>query len=357
VGQPTQQMRPLDELLGLIGKYVVMTDEQRLVVALWVVHTYLAASIEQTPYLTVTSPEKQCGKSRLLETLRHLVARPWYAVMPSEAVVYRTIHQRMPTLLLDEVDAIFAPKTADRYEPLRAILNSGHRHDATVPRCVNFGEDVVDFRVYCPKVLAGIGSLPDTIADRSVPIRLQRKTDAEPVARFRTRDVIAEFEPVKGAIETWAAENAEAIAAARPELPDQLSDRMQEGCESLIAIADALGCGDEARAAFVELLTSERLDSTETWQLKLLSDLRDAFADPDTLAISTESLVMTLTANGWIDYGHSLGGRELARLLRPYGIRSKDVRLGTGEVKKGYHRRDLEDAWARYLPARVEVAS
>src|SRR5207253_7956718 len=109
-------------------------------------------------------------------------------------------------------------------------------------------------------------------------------------------------------------------------------------------IADELGYGEEARSALVSLLGSDRLDSTETWQLKLLSDLRDAFADPETLAISTESLVMTLTANGWIDYGHSLGGRELAKLLRPYGIRSKDVRLGSGEVKKGYHRRDLEDA-------------
>src|SRR5207248_3547370 len=115
-----------------------------------------------------------------------------------------------------------------------------------------------------------IGSLPDTIADRSIPIRLQRKTREERVERFRTREVIAECDPIRAGIEVWAAENAQKIADARPDLPEELSDRMQEGCEPLIAIADELGYGEEARSALVSLLGSDRLDSTETWQLKLL---------------------------------------------------------------------------------------
>jgi hypothetical protein len=41
---------------------------------------------------------------------------------------------------------------------------------------------------------------------------------------------------------------------------------------------------------------------------------------------------------------------DLARLLRDFGIRSKDVRIGI-EVKKGYLSEHFVDAWARYLDA------
>src|SRR5713101_2879419 len=130
-------VRPLDKLIALLRKYVVMTEPQYLVTALWIVHTHGVLCFDQTPYLTVTSPERQCGKSRLLELLELLVPRPWATIMPSEATLYRRIAKETPTLLLDEADAVFAPGNENRYEGLRAILNAGHRRGATVTRCTN----------------------------------------------------------------------------------------------------------------------------------------------------------------------------------------------------------------------------
>ncbi len=236
--EPVAQEEPsrtFTKLQEQIAKYVVMGDAAQLVVALWVVHAHRVLHFEQTPYLTITSPQRQCGKSRLIELLEMLVPRPWVAITPSDAVVYREVHKRKPTLLLDEVDTIFAPKTADRYEGLRAIINAGHRRGATVPRCLNFGADAEHFSVYCAKVLAGIGVLPATITDRSIPIRLARKTRSEKVERFRLRTARAECEPIRTALASWAAQNGEALADARPDLPEELSDRMQEGCEPAVS--------------------------------------------------------------------------------------------------------------------------
>ena len=39
--------------------------------------------------------------------------------------------------------------------------------------------------MFCPKLLAGIGQLPDTISDRSIVLPMKRKTTAESVERFR----------------------------------------------------------------------------------------------------------------------------------------------------------------------------
>src|SRR6266576_5706527 len=89
---PPPEHELVAELISVLRDYVVMTDEQYLVIALWVIHTYLAESLYQTPYLAVTSPEKQCGKSRLIETLELLVRSPWSTILPSEATFFRTIN-------------------------------------------------------------------------------------------------------------------------------------------------------------------------------------------------------------------------------------------------------------------------
>ena len=48
--------------------------------------------------------------------------------------------------------------------------------------------------------------------------------------------------------------------------------------------------------------------------------------------------------------GKPLDERGIARRLKEYGIRSKNLKLDAGVVAKGYTRADLFDAWARYLP-------
>lgn len=207
-------------------------------------------------------------------------------------------------------------------------------------------------------MLAGIGTLPDTIADRSIPIRLQRKKREEKVERFRLREVRTITEPIRAKLEEWAAANGEALAAARPELPEELSDRMQEGCEPLLAIADALDYGVEAREALVKLLTADRVDSTERAQVRLLRDIRAIFdASPDAHAFLTRQLLshLALTGGGWENwYGRALDDRGLAALLRPYGIESRTARSGD-ERGKGYYRDDFYDAWSRYLTETPET--
>ena len=51
----------------------------------------------------------------------------------------------------------------------------------------------------------------------------------------------------------------------------------------------------------------------------------------------------------WNDYfGLPLNARDLAKLLRPYGVSSTDVKVA-GVNKRGYRRDHLHDPWTRYL--------
>lgn len=195
--RPKRAQDPLlADIVTFIRRFVVLTDEQTLVVALWVLHTHLITEIEQTPYLSITSPESECGESRLFETLELLAARAWMVVSPSDAVAYRQIDSNTPTLLLDEVDTIFGT-SARFHEGLRAILDAGHRGGAKVPRAADFGKSVEHFSPYCAKAFAGIGALPDTIARRSIYIRLARKRSTDHVERFIRRDVLPDAVPLR----------------------------------------------------------------------------------------------------------------------------------------------------------------
>lgn len=350
------------EVAQFIRRYVVLTDAQLLVIALWVIHTYGIEHVWQTPYLAITSPDSECGKSRLMEVLEMTTARGWLVEMPSDAVLYRQIDLTTPTLLLDEVDAIFNPQSARFHEGKRAILNSGHRRGNKIPRASDFGKGLDEFDPFCAKALAGIGSLPDTIARRSIYVRMARRGPGQKIEPFIVRDAQPVAAAMAERIDAWAEQHAEAIGKARPKMPAELSDRMQEGCESLVAIADLVGCGRQARAALVELMTGDRLDMQETMRMRLLRDLRGVWLGRERRrgkhipGISTQTLTAELRATEeapWDGYyGHGLDANDMANLLKHYGVRSRNVKVkvnGKDKVLKGYRRDDLYPVWERYL--------
>jgi hypothetical protein len=172
----------VQDVMGFVRRYVVLSDAQLVVVALFVIHTHVVEHCQQTPYISISSPDPECGKSRLMEVSELLVTRPWMVVNPSEAVLFRKVHSDTPTLLWDEIDTVFAPATERFHQEQRAMLDQGHRRHGRVPRFI--GDKVVEFRVFSPKMFAGIGALPDTIARRSIPIRMQRRASSEPVHDF-----------------------------------------------------------------------------------------------------------------------------------------------------------------------------
>jgi hypothetical protein len=341
----------VDDVQGFIARYVVMDDDQRLVVALWVLHTYVFEVFTQTPYLAVNSPEKQCGKTTLVGVLENSCNRPWNTVNPSEAVLYRKIHAQKPTLLLDEVQAIF--KKGSPYEHLQTLLNVGNRAGTKVPRVLNpKSNELIEYNVFCPKVLAGTGVLPDMVADRSIPIRLERRTRAQTIDRFRPRYVGPIGVALRDQIEAWV---KEADLNDEPPLPEELSDRQQDCAEPLLSIADSFGRGDEARLALVSLFTGERVDDEESLGVTLLKDLRRVFdAHSGSVSAYSESLVKELKEldeSPWAkyDYGKGLDATSLAALLRPYSLHSKNIRGQDGKQRKGYRRHELEYVWERYL--------
>ncbi|HEV2491481.1 MAG TPA: DUF3631 domain-containing protein [Terriglobia bacterium] len=345
----------LDALVVYFRRFVRMSESQARVIALLVAHTHAFDAADTTPYLLVTSPEKLSGKTRLLEVCETVTANPWLTGRITAAVLTRKIDAERPTLLLDESDAAFSGEK-EYAEALRGVLNTGHRRSGKASCCVGQGVNISfrDFSTFCPKVIAGIGKLPDTVANRAIPIRLKRRAPGEPVERFRLREVEAAATGLRLDLQAWAVGAVKDLRAARPTLPEELSDRQQDGAEPLLAIADMAGgqWPEAARKALVELCTGEAA-ADDSVGVRLLADVREIFRERETDRLASAELAEALArieTSPWSEWnsGKPITQPRLAKLLKPFGIIPDSVRIGD-RTPKGYKLEQFRDAFGRYL--------
>ncbi len=128
----------LDDLAAYVRRYVVLDDAQLTALTLWTFHTHVFDAADATPYLSVTSAEKESGKTRLLEVLELVAARPWLTGRVTAAVLARKVDKETPTLFLDESDAAFGGEK-EYAETLRGMLNTGYRRGGRSSLCVGQG--------------------------------------------------------------------------------------------------------------------------------------------------------------------------------------------------------------------------
>jgi hypothetical protein len=350
----------LDRLEIFVTRFITYPSvHARVAHLLWIVHTHLMTSWESTPRIAFLSAERGSGKTRALEVTELLVPQPVHAVNVTPAYLIRKVGEDpLPTILYDEVDTLFGSRMQDTGE-IRGLLNAGHRRGAVAGRCVVIGKNVhtEEFPAYCAVALAGIGRLPDTVASRCILIQMRRRAPDEFIEPYRPRLHAPEAAAIYDLVAQWCSEIASYMQLARPEIPQGVEDRNADCWEPLLAIADAAG-GEwprRARAAALNLIASSA-EQTQTTRVQLLSDLYDVFRGHEKRW--TEDILKELHAlpeSAWADVrGKPLSDRGLAAILRKYGVKSKDVRIG-GEVRKGYVVDDLHDPWKRYvLPIRQE---
>ena len=332
----------VDEIKNFISRFVIIPDDNQLtVLALWIIHTWGFApdekAVKTTPYIYISSAEKQSGKSLLLEVLELLVCNPMRATNVTSAVLFRAIDKMEPTLLLDEIDAIWS---GTKNEELRGILNGGYKQGGHVWR-MHKGEPT-SFNTFCPKILAGInnGYLPDTIADRCVPITLKRKRTDDKVDPFFSLDLKDEADKLIDDIAVWVNDNSENIIKHKPKRLKDITDRQWEISMNLITISDMLKVSN-GREAMSELLAQKIERKTESPREELIGKVRDLFAKKDRNKIFTNELVEELEDSRWTPH-------SIANIMSDFDIEPKSVRIGN-QVKRGYSVEQFDDVFQRSL--------
>jgi hypothetical protein len=345
----------LEKTKILVRRFVVVGKHELTAIVLWNGSTYVYELARATPYLHPHSPEPGSGKTTLLDVLELTACNAVQADGLSEAALFRLIAKVRPSLLFDEVDAVFGKRNSDSTEGIRQVLNSGYRKGKQVWRCVPPSHEVAPFDVYCPKALSGLNELPGTLAHRAIPIAMQPPLPSDVYEEFDPEEVEEEAETLRQNLQSWADESEDVLCDPRlkPARLDGLDARGNEIWRILLRIADHAG-GEwpaMARAAALELSGRDRQHQDASTGVRLLSHIRDLFPDE---RMACAALVDALNADdqlpygGWND-GKGITTRELGRRLGPYGIKAKPIRIDGARAGNGYEREQFEPAWSRYL--------
>jgi putative DNA primase/helicase len=342
----------LETLCDLIRSYLILPVYAPEVTALWIAHTYLLDYADFTPYLWVTSPARECGKSTLLELLSHLAFRAQLTGGITAAALYRRIDRLRPTMLLDELDARLKSESG---ENLRAVLNTGFHRSGKMTICIGDAHDDKDFSTFCPKVLAGIGQLWDTVTSRSIPLRLHRaaKVDLAQIKKIRGDRIHDECLPYRQKLLRWRETLREPLHVADPVMPEQLGARQSDVWRPLLAIADMAGgrwpvAMREAACALHGISEDEG-----DYGLLLLADIRDLFARLGQSRLASAVIVEELAKiddRPWPEYRHgkAITTTGIAYLLKRFSIKSKNIRINT-DILKGYELDQFTSAFSSYL--------
>jgi len=332
---PVEGAALLDELAEAIRRYVVLYPHQADAVALWVLAAHAFDVWVIFPRLFVTAPEKQCGKTTLLDVLSRLVPRPLVASGITAAALFRTIEAARPTLLLDEADAY-----ARDNEDLRAMLDAGHRRDGAVIRTVGDNHEPRQFSAWAPVALAAIGHLHSTIEDRSIIVRLRRRRPDERVESLRL-DRAGVLDQLASKAARWAADHGGSLVTADTATPTGIYNRAADNWRPLVAVADlARGAWPKRACHAAVTLTREDADDGETVRTMLLADLRKLFASEASGVLFTAEILKALHARDdrpWPEYrsGRPITARQIAALLRPLGIATNQTIRRGAERGKG----------------------
>lgn len=149
--------------------------------AVWVMGTYLYRAFRYFPYLHLNA-EKGSGKTLLMELIAPIAFNGVLMAQPPASTVLKLIDQDAASLFMDEAEGLEEGKS--RAGQLKAILKTGFARSGVYHN----GSEM--FRTYCPKCFAGINLLDDVLADRTIVVRILRKTDKDEIRQYRETPLV-----------------------------------------------------------------------------------------------------------------------------------------------------------------------
>jgi len=341
----------LNEIATTLSRHVHLPAGAATALSLWVLGTYLMEAWRLWPKILITSPEKRCGKSTLLEALEGAVNKALLTSNISPSAIFRCIDEWHPTLMIDEADTF-----AKNNDELNGIINAGHtRRTAQIIRSEKEGETFRPkaFSVWSPQIIAGIGTQRDTLHDRSIHIEMERKLPDERVAKLPP-DFFETKVTLRRQCLRWAIDNINDIKLIAAEVPSSFNDRAQDNWEPLFRISIAAG-GDwpeKVKKAYLIFTTEEAVE--EDAGILLLRDIQQILKGYSKRNIASKTIVddlIQIEDSPWFEWkrGKPLTQNTLSRLLKPFKIKPTTVDLGNGKKAKGYKSEQFKKVFDRYL--------
>ncbi|WP_155996544.1 DUF3631 domain-containing protein [Verrucomicrobium sp. 3C] len=282
--------------------------------------------------------------------------RTCHAVSPSASSLFRKIDRLGEglILLLDELNNLAGEDAA----AIREIINAGYRRGALVTRSVRMPDgnyQDTDYLVFCPKVIAGLGRLPNTTASRCFTILMEKRPPTATLEPFRPdrKSEQAKAAEIRSRLDRLRGLLPALKSAQPPDLFWLADGRQQEVAEPILILASMAGQDWEKRARAAISHAFSLTPDEEPLQIALLRDLCTIFDQERANKLTTRAIIQKLNdmeEAPWRDQrrGQGVNAHWLARALRRFRIGSKNMRTQEGGVGKGYEAAPIRKACELY---------
>ncbi|WP_201607079.1 DUF3631 domain-containing protein [Psychrobacter immobilis] len=336
-----------------LDEHVACTDAVKIAATLWVILTWIISASHFLPIAWINAPERRCGKSTLLTLMSRMSKRSLSTSNITGSALFRSIESFKPTLFIDEIDTFINDN-----EGIRGVLNAGHSRDNPyIIRCVGDDNEPVLFNVYGAKAISGIGKIPDTLIDRSIPLTLRRKMKNE--SKKRVRDLpVDTTNKIQSQLARWSDDNLQAVKDAKPVLPITINDRAQDNWQILFKIGMILGDDwlEKTHKSCMDILGNGSDEPSLNEQL--LADIQTVFNLHETDRLLSKHLLAALCRDPemiWstLNHGKPITLPQISKRLSGFRISSKCMRtidVNGKEVRgRGYDINEFQDALSRYI--------
>jgi putative DNA primase/helicase len=339
-------------------RYIIIHDEHGAVATtLWTAQSWVHNEIAtHSPSLLITSgdDEGNAAKTLLCKYLQYQTPRGKVVGELSGASFFHMIDRTHPTLIIDNAENLFKRK-----KDLIELLNNSWTRSVPVPRQVH--GVTVEYDVFCPKVIgaiAGSNFLPPNSMGRSIHFGMLPKLPSETIEEFKYADD-DEFLVQRRKLARFALDNAEALRAANPAMPEGFDNRLRQNWKLMFAIADLAGgpWPKRVRAAAVKLTKQYYEPSVGRQCLSLFAELflTSEYEGMVTSAWAQEQFAADLTSV-WANYrGRGpITQRSIRDILNPYGIGPGMIHPRGRLGDRGYKLEWFETAFRHYLNVEVK---
>lgn len=319
------------------------------VVTLWIMSSYALEKFDTVSYLSFIGP-KDSGKTRALETIRHLAYRGLVSPSFTPAGLFRMIDAYSPTLCLDEAE-IYGNEI--KTEAI-AVLNAGYRRGQYVIRCWGDSHKIKAFRCFGHKALASTDIFVPTVESRSIIINMRKNSrdfplfiDKKRAAQLRFMLLVYQINIMKENMKLLL--NEEEVVSYLP----IKNGRLAELFFPLIAVAPS----EEIRkkvGEFVKEVERERIEeeraTSEAELVELLYGLKGE-VEKGKLSIK----VITEKYNEGKPERQHWGPKSVGRALKKLGF--TQTRISGGSRAIIYNEKHLDYLVKRYIPREMSQTS
>jgi hypothetical protein len=312
-----------DALVQFYRQHLVLNDHEYVILALWVMASWLVDDFKTCPYLALIAP-KSSGKTQVLEAIRQTAYRAFATSSVTPAALFRSIELWHLTLCIDEAQDLINSNT-ETGQAIYACLLAGYKRGISALRAGDKTDGFTPeaFNLFGFKAFSGTRLVLDTLESRSIAFDMRK---AKPKQIMMDEDRATEL---RSMLLWYRFTHLHKLPLRTPHECE--SGRLIELFTPLYTVEDGLGYKEDIDQVMDKMLLRDKEDERNTLEAEIMTAIDTIIQTPVTGTFTARSMILVEEIIFELAWDRTRKSSTLVgKRLKVLGIPTKHTRHGNG---------------------------